>query len=96
MAPEAKDLVERLLRITPAERIGAGKPGSENDIEFLKRHQYFKGLSFENLEVHDVPLRLPEKMLKEFELIDNLIPVRGRDNIIKEGLLFKRNEWFTK
>ena len=43
-----------------------------------------------------MPLQLPDRMLREFELIDNLIPIKGRDDIIREGLLTKRNEWFIK
>jgi len=32
VSPEAKDLVERLLKLNPIERLGAGPIGSPNDI----------------------------------------------------------------
>jgi hypothetical protein len=31
VSPQAKDLVEKLLKHEPSERLGAGKPGSNND-----------------------------------------------------------------
>ena len=38
---EAKDLVERLLKLNPNERIGGGKPGTPNDFKMLMSHPYF-------------------------------------------------------
>jgi 3-phosphoinositide dependent protein kinase-1 len=46
---EAIDLVERLLKLNPRERLGAGKPGSPNDLQQLVKHPYFKNINFSNL-----------------------------------------------
>jgi len=40
----------------------------------LMKHPYFEGKDFENLLYQEVPLKLPEKIYQEFQLIDNLIP----------------------
>jgi len=40
--PEAKDLIEKLLKVSPNDRIGAGTEGFEE----LKKHPFFKGKSF--------------------------------------------------
>ena len=62
----------------------------------LMKHPYFKEIDFKDLLFQDVPLKLPEKIYQEFQLIDNLIPTKGRDNIVREGILLKRNEWYWK
>ena len=62
MSPNTKDLVASLLKISPADRLGSGKPGTENDISSLKRHAYFKGVQFETLEVQDVPSQSLERL----------------------------------
>lgn len=46
---EAIDLIDKLMQLTPFERLGAGEPGSENDYEHLKAHPFFKGLNFKKL-----------------------------------------------
>lgn len=74
MPHEAKDLVERLLKLNPGERIGAGKPGSPNDYNMILSHPYFEGIDFSNLLFSTVPLKLPNAIKPDFELIDNLIP----------------------
>ena len=62
MPQEAKDLVERLLKLHPPERLGAGKPGEPNDMTILVKHPYFEGIDFVNLMYKNVPLELPKKM----------------------------------
>ena len=47
---EAKDIVERILEINPLERLGAGKPGCDNDYRALMKHDYFRGVNFEKLK----------------------------------------------
>lgn len=45
---EAKDLVKKLLKINPNERLGAGPAGSANDMNALKAHSFFKDKDFSN------------------------------------------------
>lgn len=56
---EAKDLVERLLKIKPQDRLGAGGPDSPNNIKILMQHPYFESIDFANLLSTKVPLQLP-------------------------------------
>jgi serine/threonine protein kinase len=44
---KAKNLILKLLRSDPTKRLGAGKPGSSNDLEALKNHPFFRGKSFD-------------------------------------------------
>lgn len=44
---EAKDLIERLIKIEPKERLGAGQPGTPNDLTQLQRHPYFANVAFD-------------------------------------------------
>ena len=43
---DAKDLVQKLLQVHPEDRLGAGKPGSKNDLKALKKHKFFKNKKF--------------------------------------------------
>lgn len=43
----AKDLICKLLKVVPTERLGAGLDGSDNDFEALKAHPFFKGKRFD-------------------------------------------------
>lgn len=45
----AKDLVQTLLVKSPAERLGAGEPGSYNDIKALKAHPFFASIDWASL-----------------------------------------------
>lgn len=53
---DAKDLIDKLLQINPQHRLGAGRPGSGNDMEALKRHPYFNGIDFANISSMVSPL----------------------------------------
>lgn len=44
VSPEAKDLIDRLLQLEPTDRLGAGAKG--NDFAALKAHEFFRGISF--------------------------------------------------
>lgn len=35
------DLITKLLAVEPQKRLGAGEPGSDNDMKALRRHPYF-------------------------------------------------------
>lgn len=45
---DAKDLVQRLMKVEPSERLGAGEPGSGNGMAELKAHAFW-GRSFDAL-----------------------------------------------
>lgn len=93
---ETKDLVERLLKLNPQDRLGAGSPGSPNDLNQLIKHPYFSGIDLNNLQTMKVPLTLQQNWIEEFEIIDHLIPQKGNYDIVREGLLEKRNKVFVK
>lgn len=50
--PSAKNLIERLLTVNPAERLGYG--GADE----IKRHPYFKGIDWDNL-FNEIPSFIP-------------------------------------
>lgn len=55
-------MVSKLLKPNPNDRLGAGEPGSSNDMEALKSHPFFKGKSFKRCHK-----RIPDlKSLKTF------------------------------
>ncbi len=56
MSEDAKDLIDRLLSLDPYLRLGAGRPGSALDYAHLKKHPFFKGLDFNELNHMNVPL----------------------------------------
>lgn len=45
---EAKDLITKLLRVDPSQRLGAGNfdNGTDNDMDTLKAHPFFEGINF--------------------------------------------------
>lgn len=59
VSAEAKDLVERLLKLKPIERLGADRFGSPNDINQLLKHPFFNSIDLNNLHQSIVPLMLP-------------------------------------
>ncbi|THV06793.1 kinase-like protein, partial [Dendrothele bispora CBS 962.96] len=59
----AKDLVQRLLVRDPAQRLGAGEPGSSNDMQALRSHQFFKDINWETLWT-DAPPPLETGLVK--------------------------------
>lgn len=68
---EAKDLIDRLLQLEPYHRLGAGRPGSDNDYTALKAHPFFRGLDFSSLNQLTVPLDIKQP---EFELPKPQLP----------------------
>ena len=45
----AKDLILKLLVAEPKDRLGGGDPGTETDMEHLKKHPFFKKINWNNL-----------------------------------------------
>ncbi|EIN11732.1 kinase-like protein [Punctularia strigosozonata HHB-11173 SS5] len=52
---DAKDLVTRLLLKDPAARLGAGPPESENSMEALRSHPFFKEVNWKTLWTDPAP-----------------------------------------
>ena len=46
---EAKDLISKLLVRDPRQRLGAGRVGSNNDFDVLKKHKFFYGIDFDKI-----------------------------------------------
>ena len=46
---QAKNLVRKLLVKSPSERLGAGEPGSSNDMKSLKAHPFFSSVDWATL-----------------------------------------------
>jgi 3-phosphoinositide dependent protein kinase-1 len=63
VSPEAINIVSHLLRLDPNKRLGAGPPGSSNDLNALLNHPYFEGIDIKNLEVDEVPLIMPSSIV---------------------------------
>lgn len=53
---QAKDLVQKLLVKSPTERLGAGEPGSSNDMKALKSHPYFAPIEWTALWTNTAPI----------------------------------------
>jgi 3-phosphoinositide dependent protein kinase-1 len=41
LSDATKDVIDKLLQVNPFKRLGAGRPGTPNDLTALKSHQYF-------------------------------------------------------
>jgi len=54
--PRAKDLISKLLTVDPVNRYGSGPPGDANDIEVLKKHEFFEGIDWANLHKTAPPI----------------------------------------
>ncbi len=97
MSEEAKDLIDRLLQLESNERLGAGRPGTDNDFHALKWHPFFKGINFTKLNELTVPI---EKKHPEFEMPKQELPTTTQDTktsddpIVHQGELKKKNKYF--
>ena len=49
ISEEAKDLLKKIFIIDPKKRLGGGDPGTEFDMEHLKKHKFFKNIKWNNL-----------------------------------------------
>lgn len=56
----ARDLILKLLKKDPTERLGNGKPGSANDFQKLKEHPFFSEIDWGLLRESKSPLTLSE------------------------------------
>lgn len=56
LSDATKDIIDKLLQVNPIKRLGAGRPGSSNDLRALKSHAYFDGIDFSRLDSIASPL----------------------------------------
>ncbi|THH00796.1 hypothetical protein EW026_g1788 [Hermanssonia centrifuga] len=70
---QAKDLVEELLVRDPTQRLGAGPPGSANDMQALRAHPFFTPIRWDTLWTDPAPPLEPGLVKKE-------PPPEGRTN----------------
>ena len=56
LSDATKDIIDKLLQVNPIKRLGAGRPGSSNDLRALKSHAYFDGIDFSRLDSMASPL----------------------------------------
>ncbi len=64
-------MISKLLVREPSQRLGAGRVGSNNDFDALKRHPFLKGLDFD--KVFLLPSPLQSKKYKRSTLMQKLI-----------------------
>ena len=50
------DLIDKLLKIDPEKRLGAGKLGSQNDYRALKKHYFFRNFDWGSLDSANPPI----------------------------------------
>ena len=102
-----KDLILKLLKVEPMERLGARNPG--NDMEALKKHPFFANIewtdeSLKNSNMRQLlketePLELKQKRVKKINNEDlpearyGLVPY---NEPILKGKLLKKNRFFMK
>mmetsp|Transcript_12375 Transcript_12375/g.12408 ORF Transcript_12375/g.12408 Transcript_12375/m.12408 type:complete len:125 (+) Transcript_12375:640-1014(+) len=61
MPDDGIDIVRRLLVVNPAERLGGGSLGSENDMNALKNHPFISGFDLNSIMSQTVPFEnIPE------------------------------------
>ena len=66
LSDDTKDLIDKLLQINPQRRLGAGRPGSPNDMQALKNHAYFQSIDFAQLASIDSPLtEIPAQIVQD-------------------------------
>lgn len=56
MPSDTKDLISKMLKFNPMERIGAGREEDKLDFESLKSHSFFNGINFNSLAFSESPL----------------------------------------
>jgi 3-phosphoinositide dependent protein kinase-1 len=99
---DAKDLIEKLLKIDPKERIGSGL-SKENSLEKLKNHKFFKNFGTKNyFEIIEIYLKKSESQrVSIITSIENIKQVSKseiilkdkKEKIVKIGELKKKSPW---
>jgi len=69
--PVARDLIENLFIKDPSRRLGAGPQGSGTDYKALKRHPFFEGIDWKNLNRLKPPLRSKSVIHKSLQHVQS-------------------------
>jgi len=97
----AKDLIRKILVVDPKKRLGGGSQNSDYDINSLKKHPFFEGIKWNELQNKSPPHM---KNYKYFEQKQNRYSIcySANDNrinnnakIIRKGMLNKKTTWFN-
>jgi 3-phosphoinositide dependent protein kinase-1 len=104
--PEGINLVQRLLVNKPAQRLGAGMFGSDNDYASLKSHPFFTGIDFSALlsapiagfVAPIIDVENVEEDYEEDEESDQLSEQieEEEDQILVEGIVQKKAGWIYR
>ena len=107
---DAKDLILKMLVAEPKKRLGGGEPKSQYDIAHLKKHNFFKGIKWNNLhninppgiknyKYYECKKKSIYKNQEKKDISDGyaFFEDNSRKNnvkIIKEGIIQKKSAWF--
>lgn len=92
------DLIDKLLKLNPNERIGVDSSHTGNPFKEIKDHAFFKDFDFENYRKSPIPLPKSLIALAKKQTVIRKFK-RPEDKIVEElkrGLLKKRNEFYMK
>lgn len=87
----ARDLIIRLLKKDPAERLGNGKKGSANDFQKLKEHPFFSEIDWGLLRDSTSPLQLSDS-----ERMEDMDEDFGDSDLDEEKMLYGPNSAVEK
>ena len=103
----AKDLIKQILVVDPKKRLGGGNQNSHYDINSLKKHPFFEGIKWNELQNQSPPHMKDYKYFEQkqnnevskqrysicYSANDNRI--NNNAKIIKKGMLRKKTTWFN-
>ena len=103
----AKDLIKQILVVDPKKRLGGGSQNSHYDINSLKKHPFFEGIKWNELQNQSPPHMKDYKYFEQkqnnevskqrysicYSANDNRI--NNNAKIIKKGMLRKKTTWFN-
>ena len=103
----AKDLIKQILVVDPKKRLGGGSQNSHYDINSLKKHPFFEGIKWNDLQNESPPHMKDYKYFEQkqnnevskqrysicYSANDNRI--NNNAKIIKKGMLRKKTTWFN-
>lgn len=98
---EVADLIYELIKKDPAERLGNGSPDEDRDIKGLKKHPFFTGYDFSDIESINSPIKLDRRLRSrevdtspEHRLFSNKLLNKVDKKIVLSGLVKKMKYLF--